>query len=202
MAAWVRNLPAQLFRQSWNWFSRVHCIFFKSIFCRPFMPKQNHKWTKCFGRHTWQTKAPMTMMEPRRTSLHGTFGNLHTYLHFREAQLPSVSGAAGLSDPHWQANAHLRGPVRPRLRRCEMDVNSLCYLYHAGTVLKLAFESLFVLLQPFKNGWNKNIKQTCEMQNSPSFAFGCPHQQGLMRIVPSRLEGNGMRKKICRILYS
>ncbi|KAK2867003.1 hypothetical protein Q8A67_025120 [Cirrhinus molitorella] len=80
-------------------------------------------------------------MEPRRMGLHATFGNLHTYLHFRAAQLLSVSGAAGLSRPHWQAEVHLSGPVRPRLPRREMDVNSLRYLYHAETVLKPTYDS-------------------------------------------------------------
>lgn len=94
-----------------------------------------------FGRQTWQTWTRMTMMELQRMGLHATFGNLHTYLHFREAQLLSVSGAAGLSHPHWQAEAHLSGPVRPRLPRREMDVNSLRYLYHAETVLKPTYDS-------------------------------------------------------------
>lgn len=90
-----------------------------------------------FCRQTLQTWTRMTMMEPQRMGLHATFGNLHTYLHFIAAQLLSVSGAAGLSHPHWQAEAHLSGPVQPWLRRREMGVNSLCYLYHAETVLNL-----------------------------------------------------------------
>lgn len=72
--------------------------------------------------------------------LHATFGNLHTYLHFIAAQLLSVSGVAGLSRSHWQADAHLSGPVQPRLRRHEMGVNSLRYLYHAETVLKPTYD--------------------------------------------------------------
>lgn len=36
----------------------------------------------------------MTMIELAEMGLHGTFGNLHTYLHFRAGQLQSVSGAA------------------------------------------------------------------------------------------------------------
>lgn len=97
-----------------------------------------------------QTWTRMTMMEPRRMGLHATFGNLHTYLHFIAAQLLSVSGAAGLSCPHWQAEAHLSGPVQPRLRCREMGVNSLRYLYHAETVLNL--HMVFTLSQSSKRG--------------------------------------------------
>lgn len=35
------------------------------------------------------------MIEPAEMGLHGTFGNLHTYLLFRAVQLQSVSGGVG-----------------------------------------------------------------------------------------------------------
>lgn len=39
---------------------------------------------------TWKC---LTVIELAEMGLHGTFGNLHTYLLFRAAQLQSVSGA-------------------------------------------------------------------------------------------------------------
>lgn len=114
--------------------------------------------------------------------LHATFGNLHTYLHFIAAQLLSVSGAAGLSRPHWQAKAHLSGPVQPRLRRREMGVNSLRYLYHAETVLNLHMIftlSAATIIQTWRERENEWVKM--KTSNKP---VKCKTAQVLHVVVP------------------
>ncbi len=147
------------------------------------MPKQNHRMDIIFCRQTSQTWTRMTMMEPRRMGLHATFGNLHTYLHFRAAQLLSVSGAAGLSHPHWQAEVHLSGPVRPRLPRREMDVNSLHYLYHAETVLKPTYDSCSLCCYSHPNVEREKEWVKMKTSNKP---VKCKTAQVLHVVVPIR----------------
>ncbi len=147
------------------------------------MPKQNHRMDIIFCRQTSQTWTRMTMMEPRRMGLHATFGNLHTYLHFRAAQLLSVSGAAGLSHPHWQAEMHLSGPVRPRLPCREMDVNSLHYLYHAETVLKPTYDSCSLCCYNHPNLEREKEWVKMKTSNKP---VKCKTAQVLHVVVPIR----------------
>lgn len=49
-----------------------------------------HRNPKMKLHKTWKC---LTVIELAEMGLHGTFGNLHTYLLFRAAQLPRVSGA-------------------------------------------------------------------------------------------------------------
>ena len=51
----------------------------------------------------------MTMIELAKMGLHGTFGNLHTYLHFRAGQLQSVSGTP---EPCLPSQAILLSPYK------------------------------------------------------------------------------------------
>lgn len=67
-----------------------------------FKPKQTEKF--CFIHDTEKSRNEpkmkllktwkcLTVIERAEMGLHGTFGNLHTYLLFRAVQLQSVSGA-------------------------------------------------------------------------------------------------------------
>lgn len=58
------------------------------VFCLHYEKKNDPK-----NKKLPKTRKCLSVIEPAEMGLHGTFGNLHTYLLFRTAQLPSVSGA-------------------------------------------------------------------------------------------------------------